>query len=128
MNTKADQDDKIHTEAAEIVSLLRRCALPLREEKRLQESISGVLTENNIPHEREHRLSDTDIVDFRFPSGLVMEVKIKAPKRGIYRQCKRYCEHDEVKGLILATATATGFPPEINGRPCWVASLGTGWL
>lgn len=128
MNTKADPENEIHTQAAEIVSLLRRCALPLREEKKLQEAISGVLTENNIPHKREHRLSDEDIVDFLFPSGLVMEVKIKAPKRAIYRQCERYCGHKEVKGLILATATATGFPPEINDRPCWVASLGTGWL
>ncbi|WP_196223204.1 hypothetical protein [Roseibium sp. RKSG952] len=128
MTMSSEIADTLQKEAATIVSLLQRCPLPLRDEKKLQEAISTALTEAGIPHKREHHLSGSDIVDFIFPSGLVMEVKIKAPKRAIYRQCQRYCKHDAVKGLILATATATGFPPDINERPCWVVSLGMGWL
>lgn len=128
MTQGALQIEPIRLEAENIVRLIQSSALPLRGEKRLQEEISNLLTSHNIEHDREWRLSDEDIVDFRFASGLVMEVKLKAPKRAIYRQCERYCKHSEVNALILATATATGFPPDINDKPCWVASLGSGWL
>ena len=81
----------------------------------------------NIEHEREVRLAPGDIVDFMI-GGVAIEVKIGGRKRSIYDQCERYCEHERVEALVLATSVAMGFPPEIKGKPCYVASLGRGWL
>lgn len=111
-----------------IISLISRTPIPLTNEKAVQASLSELFKEHNIIHKREVVLSAGNVVDFSFQDGLFMEVKIKASKRAIYRQCKRYCEHEQVAGLILASATAMGFPDEVHGKPCWVASLGVGWL
>jgi hypothetical protein len=60
--------------------------------------------------------------------GVGMEVKIKGSKREMYRQCERYCLHERVSALILATNVATGMPATINGKPVFVALLSRGWL
>jgi len=112
----------------EFVSVISSRRLNLGSEKALQSEIAEVLTSMGVEFKREFKLSEDDIVDFKFPNGIVAEIKIKAPKRAIYRQCKRYCSHDLVTGLVLVTATAMGFPEEIDGKPCWVASLGRAWL
>ena len=44
------------------------------------------------------------------------------------RQLQRYAEHDAIEALMLITATATGMPSEINGKPVRVVSLGAAWL
>lgn len=112
----------------EFIAAVTSHRFDLSDEKVLQADIAGVLTKLGAQFKREVRLNSSDIVDFMLPDGLAVEVKIKAPKRTIYRQCKRYCAHDAVSGLILVTATAIGFPEEIEGKPCWVASLGRAWL
>ena len=113
---------------AEVARIIRSTPLVLGGEKSVQEQLSRVLDEAGIRHKREVELAPGDIVDFMVEGGTAIEVKIKASKRDIYRQCKRYCGHPQVVALVLATATAMGFPPEIDGKPCWVASLGRGWL
>lgn len=100
----------------------------LGSEKAVQEELSRVLDAAGMRHKREVELSPGNVVDFMVEGGIAIEVKIKAPKRSIYRQCERYCEHPQVEALVLATATAMGFPQKIHGKPCWVASLGRGWL
>lgn len=111
-----------------VLRLVEGTPFLLSNEKEVQAELSRIFTENEIPHKREVVLGPGDIVDFMLEGGIAIEVKIKVPKRSAYRQCKRYCEHESVNALILASATATGFPEEINGKPCWVASLGRGWL
>jgi len=115
-------------EPGEIVGLVSRTPIPLHDEKEAQATLSGVLDAAGVRHKREVRLSPGNVVDFMVEGGIAIEVKLRAPKRAIYRQCERYCQHEQVKALILVSATATGFPPDINGKPCWVASLGRGWL
>lgn len=112
----------------EFISIITTRRFDLGDEKALQAEIASVLTELSVNFHREVRLAPGDIVDFMLPGGTAVEVKITAPKRAIYRQCKRYCDHDAVRALVLVTATAIGFPEEINGKPCWVASLGRAWL
>jgi len=112
----------------DFVQLVQRTRFRLTDEKSVQEALSKALSERGIPHEREVTLGPGDIVDFMLPDGLAVEIKIKASRRAIYRQCERYCRSEKVSALVLATATATGFPPELAGKPCWVASLGTGCL
>lgn len=76
----------------------------------------------------EYVLDPKNRVDF-FLDGTAIEVKInKGAAKSIYKQCERYCQFDEVKNLILVTNRPMGFPKEINGKPCYVISLGKGWL
>jgi len=113
---------------AEITALISRTPLVQSNEIAVQEKISELLTQHGILHKREVMLGPGDRPDFMLEGGVAIEVKLKASKRAIYRQCARYCEYDAVKALILVSATAMGFPEEINGKSTWVASLGGGWL
>lgn len=111
-----------------VAHILSTRRLSLADEKVLQQEIGRVLAECGIPFEREKGLGDGDICDFLIAGGIALEIKIKGGKVAIYRQCRRYCAHDEVRALILATAVAMGLPPTIDGKPAVVASLSEGWL
>jgi hypothetical protein len=113
---------------SEIVTMIRRQPLMLNNEKRTQSDIEKLFIANGVLHKREVDLGDGDVIDFMLPGGLGLEVKLKESKRAIYRQCSRYCKHPQVSQLILVSATALGFPETIEGKPCYVVSLGTGWL
>lgn len=110
-----------------LVAFLQSRRWPLADEKVLQAAIAAELIPICSAAEREVKLSATDVVDFMV-DGVAMEIKIKGGKRNIYRQCVRYCGHDAVKALVLATNSHLGFPAAINGKPCFVADLGRGWL
>jgi hypothetical protein len=112
----------------EFIRLIKRTRVRLSGEKDAQADIEAALVAAEMPYEREFRLDASDIPDFMLPGGIAVEVKLRQPKRSIHAQCRRYCAHEAVKGLVLVTATATGFPPEIGGKPCWVVSLGSAWL
>lgn len=112
----------------ELINLLSSYQFPLSTESQTQDSIEKVLIEKGVSYLREHRFSPKDRVDF-FIDGVAVEVKInKGQAEAIYRQCKRYCQHDEVKALILVSNRAMGFPEEIDGKPCYYISLGKSWL
>ncbi len=113
---------------ADIISLLERSRLPLSDEKQLQADMAAVLRSNGFVFQREVRLSKRDIVDFLSDAGLAIEVKIGGGCRAIYRQIERYCAHDAVRGILLATNVAMSLPPQINGKPTAIANLGRGWL
>jgi hypothetical protein len=99
----------------------------LSDEKKTQQQIAEQLTLASVVHRREVRLSDGDIIDFMV-SNTGIEVKLKGQKMEIYRQIERYCQHDEVTSLVLATNVAMGVPPSINGKPIYVVNLGRAWL
>lgn len=111
---------------ANIISVLSY-RFPLEKEKETQEAIEKRLVENRIDYKREYHLDSDNIPDF-FIDGVAVEIKVKGNARNIYRQCERYCQFDEVKALILVTNRSMGFPPEINGKPCYVINLGRAWL
>jgi hypothetical protein len=113
---------------SEIAALISRTPIVQSNEIAVQEKISDILTQHGIVHKREVVLGPGDRPDFMIVGGIAIEVKLKASKRAIYRQCERYCAYDQVTGLILVSATAMGFPEEIHGKSTWVASLGGGWL
>jgi hypothetical protein len=108
--------------------LLKHARLPAVDEKRTQGAVEAVLTAGGIVFSREHRLSGADIVDFLTDDGVAIEVKLKAPKREIHRQCGRYCAHAEVMALIVVSGTAMGLPDIIDGKPVYMISVGRGWL
>jgi len=97
-------------------------------EKEVQSELEGLLIKNSISNQREFKLSDKDIPDFMLDDGTIIEVKIKGPKRSIYRQIERYAKDDKVKTIVLITNRSLGFPSEINSKPCYVINLSLAWL
>jgi hypothetical protein len=110
-----------------LLKILSSYKFNLTDEKDTQREILKVLMENQINFHREYRLDSKNILDF-FADGIGVEVKIKGRARSIYKQCERYCQFEEVKGLILITNKTIGFPKEINQKPCWILNLGKAWL
>lgn len=110
---------------------ISQCRLNLTNEKTAQAELGQKLESLNIPFTREYRLSDADIVDFAIPIDngiLAVELKLKAPKRAIYRQLCRYALHEEVKFIVLMSATSMTLPDTIHDKPSAIISLGRAWL
>ena len=103
---------------------------PLGTEAELQDHVESVLKLEKIEYKREFRLDSKNRPDFMIDDYAV-ELKIgstRAQAMSIYRQCERYARFDQVKGIVLITNRAMGFPPEINGKPAYCFSLGAAWL
>jgi hypothetical protein len=119
-----------------LAALIERVRLPLSDEKDTQAALVELFRANGIAFLREASLGDGDIVDFLIPGidrnldapPLALEVKIKGPRRAIFRQCQRCCAHESVGALLLATNVVMNLPSPLNGKPTAVAQLGRGWL
>lgn len=114
---------------------LAKLRLPLGTEKEMQDAVEKYLKNENIPHTKEHIFDAKNIFDFFVAKdlkgntiNLVIETKLKQPKRKIYDQCERYCQLPEVQNLILLTNTSIGFPKQINTKNCYVVNIGKAWL
>lgn len=112
----------------DVLQVLRSRPLVLNQEKELQAEIAHLLESKGIPYKREVSLGDGDVIDFMLPEGIGMEIKLRMARRQIYRQCRRYCGHPQVRSLLLVSATAMGLPAQIEGKDCYYVSLGAGWL
>ena len=109
-----------------LVALLLRGEYDYADEKVCQAQIAEHFGLYGVCFDREYRLGD-GFVDFFFPrSGVALEIKAskRMGKMAVYRQLERYCSHDEVRGILLATGTSQGLPDTINGRPALVFPLG----
>jgi len=111
----------------EIIAILSPHRFPLASEKQCQAAIAKALDDAGITFDREYRLGEDDIPDFRI-GHIVIEVKIGGSKSAIFRQCRRYCRYPEVSDLILASNVAMGLPKTVNGKGMWLLQLGRGWL
>lgn len=111
-----------------VTQCLSQIRFSLHDEKRTQAEISSSLAAAGIPHQREFRLSNRDIVDFMIDGRLAMEIKIKGRRRDIFHQMERYAAHDIVQQLILVTNVPMGFPPSVNGKQVFVLNLAKAWL
>lgn len=113
-----------------ILTILGSKRFPLHDEKALQASIYDIFL-SNLPTstvDREFILDAKNTIDFLINGKYGVEVKIKASKRAIYKQCERYCQFDSIESLILVTNTSMGFPEQINGKDCYILNLGKAWL
>jgi hypothetical protein len=98
----------------------------LYDEMAAQDDIEKVLIKHGVAYEREKHMSESDIVDFFLPvTGVVIEVKAAKDwsKTRVHAQCERYCQHDNVKGIVLATAKMQGLPKFIAGKPTKVFQM-----
>lgn len=110
----------------ELVSLIKETlknkSYSLSNEKKVQIQILQHLKKAGLDIQREVYLDQENIIDFMI-AGLGIEVKTKGSAFNILRQCERYCEFDQVKGLMLISGKFIGFPKEIKGKPCYFFSL-----
>ena len=113
--------------AERLVIALKPIRFKLNNEKALQAEMAQAFDRLGIEAEREVRLGPGDIIDF-LVGDVGLEVKTKGQKKAIFRQCERYCDHDRIKALVVATNVAMGFPREIGGKPVYVLPLGKAWL
>ena len=121
----------MQTDINALLHFISRCRLCVTDEKQAQSELEKQLKNFGAEFTREHRLSQTDIVDFAFAMDdgiLALELKLKAPKRAIYRQLCRYAEHKSVKAVVLMSATPMTLPNEIQGKPAALISIGGAWL
>ncbi len=88
-------------------------------EKKLQEGLADVFDRAGMQYAREYRLDSKSIVDFMFPDGLAVEIKIKGTRNAMIRQLHRYAGFEEVAAILLITTKATflTLPDEISGTP-----------
>jgi hypothetical protein len=92
-----------------------------------------VFMDHKVPFEREHVLDKKNRPDF-FIDEYAVEVKIGGSYVGrqsaisIFKQCERYANFPEVKGVVLVSNRAMGFPEELCGKPAYFVSVGRSWL
>jgi anthranilate phosphoribosyltransferase len=111
-----------------VLGVLETQRFDLSDEYATQQGIGKALTAAGISHAAEVRLDARSRLDFLVEGGITIEVKLQASAREIHRQLLRYCQHERVQAVILATARTIGLPSELNGKPCHIAQLGRGWL
>jgi hypothetical protein len=113
-----------------VIRLLQRSRFDLSSEKHVQEGVATVLSAAGILFDREKRLSPRDIPDFFLAGGVVLECKMrnKSKKVDVFKQLRRYAACPEVTTIVLVSNIAMGLPPELLGKPVYVASLSHGWM
>lgn len=110
----------LEIKAKEIINELNKYSFQITEEKLLQNDLFNVLKKFNV--HKEHRLDEKSTIDF-FVDGIGIEVKIKGQRVAIYKQCERYCQHIDIKVLILVTKRFMGFPKNIKDKPAYLVHL-----
>ncbi len=108
----------------ELVLKLRRVRLPNATEQATQDACEEWLKKEGIPYEREVVIGEGERVDFLIAGEIGLEIKVKYPKRQIYRQLERYSLTGRVTSLVLLTGTYLGLPAELNGVPVYMVSMG----
>jgi len=92
--------------AEHIIDLLSTAYLPVLNEKKMQDAIGELLTENGIMFGREFILQARDRIDF-IVGTVGIEVKIKGSYTQVASQLLRYAESELVTHLILVTTRAS---------------------
>ena len=115
--------------AQSICAILAGYRFPITTEVQLQLAMHDALLAAEIDTVRELELSKGNRIDlFVRSAGVGIECKIKGSKREIFRQVERYCGHELIEAMILATNVAIGMPAEIKGKPVLVLNLSRAWL
>lgn len=107
-----------------LVTVLHGYSYRAGTERQLQTGIHRALIDAAIEHEVEKTLG-ADRLDF-LASGVAIEVKIDGTFTAALAQCQRYAKHEEVWGILLATArpwSTRSFRFELLGKPCVVLRL-----
>ena len=86
-----------------ILYILRENRFNFTGEKELQSALEQAFTAAELEFEREVSLSKKDRIDFLFPGGLGVEVKVDGSKNNLIRQLHRYAAHERIEHLLVIT-------------------------
>lgn len=110
-----------------LIDAISKQPLTLSTEAALQAQLEKIFKEKEIPYQREFVLDTKNRIDF-LCGDVGIEIKVYQPIKSIFKQCERYAKFDQIGSLILVTGRTMGFPSEINGKSCYLVSLGKAWL
>jgi hypothetical protein len=105
-----------------VLAALRGCRFNFTSERELQDGVAQMLDELGVEYEREREFGPDDRIDFWFPDGMGIEVKIQESLTEVTRQLHRYAGCDEVRVLVLLTTKMAHrrMPEEMCGKPIHV--------
>lgn len=95
-------------------------------EKQFQGGLEQCFKESGLKFQREWTLPCAEIglrvvprdrPDFMFDNGVGVECKVEGSIHSHLRQCKDYCDYDEVTGLILIAMRPYPMPATLSGKP-----------
>jgi len=116
-----------HAATQAVADLILQYKFFFTNEEELQAGIWEVLqTFGAEDWQREFSLSKEDRIDFFYPPmGIGIEAKISHPLSSLTRQVHRYCQHDNVRGIVIVTSKAqlTNLPESISNKPVIMAHL-----
>lgn len=110
--------------AGELCRLMSLGRYRFGHETLLQDDVEAFLRKHDISYKREYRLGPGDRVDFLVDGHIALEIKVRANRKMIYRQLKRYALHECIESLVLGTLTSMGLPPRIEGKPVYLLPFG----
>lgn len=109
----------------EIVKALSAERLPFGPEAQFQEAVEPVMRLVCPDVIREHRFNPHSRIDFFVPShGIGVECKVQGVFSQVERQLERYAQIDDVRVLVLVTASARlgQLPTTFLGKPLYVVA------
>jgi len=110
--------------AEEIAALIFKTPFRYDDESGLQAGLALLFAANDIPFEREVRLSPESRIDF-LVDRIGIEVKVDSSTPVVLRQLQRYALEERIGSLLLVTSRTRhkGMPEIINGKPLYVVHL-----
>ena len=109
-------ESKVKNSINKILGTIDKYKILFKDEKDLQNKLEKIFIKNGIKYHREYHLDPYGIVDF-FIDNIAVEVKIAGQKRAIYRQCRDYAKHKDVKAVVLVASISMGLPEITEGKP-----------
>ena len=131
MDPGLERGQRMLTAAHIRAALMKATALPLEDEKRLQEVLLPEFEAQvslSCDVVREYRIGPGSIIDFAFIGrdwvfGLEVKTRTRA-KRAVLRQVERYAQTGVLDHLFVLAATALGLPRQLAGIGVDEISLG----
>lgn len=108
-----------------LITILQRYSFRYATEAQLHQGISEALSTEKIPFEHE-KVDGANRYDF-FCSGIAIEVKMDRSATQAHRQVDRYCQADQVAGVILLTTkpwyVETAQRTTVRGKPVAIVRI-----
>ncbi len=128
MESSAQESEKAESRKTwtppELSALIHKTAFRYDDEDALQVGLAVLFAANEIPFEREVRLSPGNRIDFLI-GDIGVEVKVDSSTPVVLRQLKRYALEERISSLVLVTSRSShkGIPESVNGKPLYVVHL-----
>jgi hypothetical protein len=94
-------------------------------ERDMKDQFEQLLRREQIPFEREPRLSPLNRPDFILLGDIAVEAKVGGGMNGHLRQLKRYADEPAIKAVVLIGTRPYQLPELLSAKPCLCLRLRT---